>query len=277
MKIYLKISLLLLTILSSTACRKFEPGPKVVKYTLKQSSVDLGTHKLAAFSVIKNSDYLVVFEAGLGDDHTIWNNSNILLKTSDSMDIVAYDRASHGQSERGPDPRDINRLQSELSFIIDAFANGRKIVLIGHSLGGFIIKDWAIKNPTRVAGLLFVDPSVNGTISQADQDAFYNSWLTSHGATYGSTLEAKEFKVDLEYMATLGNLPDVPVVVLTAMKVDALYTVEGRQWMYDQHELLGAGVTDFTHLSAANSGHMVMLDEPQILINSIRVLLAKLP
>jgi Predicted hydrolases or acyltransferases (alpha/beta hydrolase superfamily) len=266
--------------LSTVSCKPESNPPVPAKATpvvLTQKNVNLGTHKLATFSVIKNSDYLVVFEAGLGDDHTIWDNSNIVLKTSDSMDVVSYDRASHGESQRGPDPRDINRLQSELSFIIDAFANGRKIVLIGHSLGGFIIKDWAIKNPTRVAGLLFVDPSVNGTISQADQDAFYNSWLIPYGALYGSTLEAKEWKVDLEYMATLGNLPDVPVVVLTAMRVDAPDTVEGRQWWYDQHELLGAGVTDFTHLSAANSGHMVMLDEPQKLIHCINVLLAKLP
>ena len=274
-----KFLILLAILFSTTACRKFEPHPEAKKYPLIQTSVNLGTHKLAAFSVIKNSEYLIVFEAGLGDDHSIWNSDTIALKTSKSMDVVTYDRASHGTSERGPDPRDINRLQSELGSIIDAFANGRKIVLIGHSLGGFIIRDWAIKNPSRVAGLLFVDPSHEdcSQLTQADQDAFYNSWLTTYGATYGSTLEAKEWKNDVDYMGTVGNLPDVPVVVLTAMSVDASYSAAFRQAWYDAHESLGTGVTDFTHVSDANSGHMVMLDEPQTLINCINVLLSKLP
>lgn len=279
---YLKLNSIIgiiVLLFSTNACRPTNIHPVTKPVVLKSSLVDLGTHKLAAFSVIKNSKYLVVFEAGLGDDHSIWNNSNIAVKTSDSMDVVSYDRASHGQSERGPDPRDISRLQSELGSVIDAFANGRKVVLIGHSLGGFIIRDYAIKNPTRVAGLVFVDPSHEdcSQLTQADEDAFYNSWLTAWGPTNGGTLEAKEWKNDVDYMGTVGNLPDVPVVVLTAMSVDASYSATFRQAWYAAHETLKSGVTDFTHVSIPNSGHMVMLDQPQILINSINVFLAKLP
>jgi len=282
MNVYQKINFIIWgvsALLSTTACRKSNIHPEVAKPVFKQVEVNLGTHKLAAFSVIKNSKYLIVFEAGLGDDHSIWNSNNVALKIAVNMDIVTYDRASHGQSERGPDLRDINRLQSELGIIIDTFANGRKIVLIGHSLGGFIIRDWAIKNPNRVAGLLFVDPSHENCsqLTQSDEDAFYNSWLTAYGAAYGSTLEAKEWKNDVDYMGTVGDLPDVPVVVLTAMSVDASYSAAFRQAWYAAHESLKDGVTDFTHIRIPNSGHMVMIDAPQTLIDNINVLIAKLP
>ena len=283
MKKIKRIFTLLVIFQAVIACRSSdEPhpaAPKKVIVELKQSNVDLGTHKLAAFSMIRNSKYLVVFEAGLGDDHSIWNTNNVALKIADSIDIVTYDRASHGQSQRGPDPRDINRLQSELTYIVDVFAKGRKVVLIGHSLGGFIIKDWAIKNPTRIAGLLFVDPSVavlGSTMTQADQDAFYNSWVASNGLTNGCTLEAKELKNDVEYMATSGNLPNVPVIVLTCLKLDGTYTADDQQAHFNYQASLGIGVSDFTQVARPNSGHMMMIDDPKTLIEYIQVLLATL-
>lgn len=284
MKQITRIFILLVIFQAVIACRPSDPpqpaAPKKVIVELKQSNVDVGTHKLEAFSIINDSKYLVVFEAGLGDDHTIWNSYNMAIKTSDRMDVVSYDRANRGQSGNGPVPRDVNRLQSELGDIIDAFAQGRKVVLVGHSLGGFMIRAWAVTNPTRVAGMLFIDPSheaaFNSYLAQPQEDAMYDKWNSEYGPDFGATLEAREWVEDLEYMATLGNLPDVPVIVLTAMKVEPPTTLADMQPWYDAHESLKTGVTDFTQISIPNSGHMVMVDQPQILINNINLLLSKL-
>jgi len=291
MNMHLKISLLIAgaaILLSVTACGPsyIDPdiSPTAVKNPLALTYVDLGTHKLAAFSAMKNSKYLVVCESGLGDGHSIWDTHNVSLDINDRMDVVTYDRANRGQSGNGPVPRDINRLQSELGAIIDAFAKGRKVILIGHSLGGFMIRDWAVKNPTRVAGLLFIDPSheaayvlASQTQIQGQEDAMYNQWNTAYGAGFGATLEAREWVEDLQYMATLGNLPDVPVIVITALKVDPPVTVADMQPWYDAHESLKKGVTDFTHVSTINSGHMVMVDEPKIILDNLYLLISKLP
>ncbi len=272
-----------LVILSMAACSPGPPLTPAAGAILKQSYVDLGTHKLAAFSIIQHSKYLVVFESGLGDDHMIWNTNDIVMKTSQRMDVVTYDRAYRGQSEyKGPVPRNINQLQSELTGVIDTFAQGRKVILVGHSLGGFIVRDWAIKNPTRMAGLLLVDPSnevyekTYTKPTQADEDAMYDYW-SSYGLTFGATLEAREWLEDLDYMATLGNLPDIPVIVLTATKADTPVTAADRQNWYDGHETLKNGVTDFTHVALPNSGHMVMIDDPQDLMANINLLISKMP
>ncbi len=124
-----------------------------------ETKINLTSHKLTAFSVIKNAKYLVVFESGLGNDHTIWSNSLVASQISNNNDVVMYDRAGYGQSENGPGLRNIDRLRSELESVIDRFSNGRKVILIGHSLGGMIIRDYSIKNPAKTAALLFVDPS----------------------------------------------------------------------------------------------------------------------
>ncbi len=157
MKTYkIKVTILALATLSLFgSCKK--KNDAIPAFT--ETKINLTTHKLASFSAIKNSKYLVVFESGLGNDHTVWNNNNVASQISSNSDVLMYDRAGYGKSENGPTPRNIDRLRSELESVIDKFSNGRKIILIGHSLGGLIIRDYAVKNPLKTAALLFVDPS----------------------------------------------------------------------------------------------------------------------
>lgn len=246
---------------------------------LKETKVDLVTHKLAAYSIIKNSEYLVVFESGLGDSHAVWNGKNIPVKLHTKSDVLTYDRASYGKSEKGPDSRNIGQLRSELERIITHFSNGRKVILIGHSLGGMIIRDYAVKNPDQVAGLLFIDPSHEhyNQPSQADEDMIYSLFNTSYGSNFGGTLESRELIEDSQYMATLPQLPNIPVIVISSLKVDSSHSVSDRQLWYEAHELLKNGITDFTHITTTTSGHYIMDDEPNLVIENFDVLLSKLP
>lgn len=245
-------------------------------------TVNLGTHKLMAYSVAKNSKYLVVFESGHGNDHTSWystGKSSEILSIADFLDsdILLYDRAGYGRSEFDTEPRDINKLRSELETVIDQFAKGRKVVLVGHSLGGMIIRDYAIKNPSKVTGLLFVDTSHEkmNHLSQDELNAFYNNYKITYGANSGIAMETLQLIEDFKYMKGLPPLPDVPTIVLTSMKVDAQNDAASKQQWYDAHESLKLGVTDFTHISTVNSGHFIQLDEPKLVLENIKVLLGK--
>ena len=76
--------------------------------SLTNTTVDLGSHKLQAFTFINNSDYVVVFESGLGNTHAVWQDQRILKKLSGSTDILLYDRAGYGGSESSTIPRGIS-------------------------------------------------------------------------------------------------------------------------------------------------------------------------
>jgi pimeloyl-ACP methyl ester carboxylesterase len=256
------------------SCKKDTP-PNV---SFNESFVQLSTHKLATYSIGSNSKYLVVFESGLGNDHSIWQIKNTAGDISAKMDIVVYDRAGYGKSTIDDNPRDINRLSIELEAVVNKYANGRKVILVGHSLGGMIIRDFAIKNPDIVAALLFVDPSHENVLhpSQAAEDSLYNSVYSSNGPNFGGTKEARQLIEDAQYMSTLPNLPDVPVVVLTGMKSDAGST-GNTQDLYNAHELLKSGITDFTHIAVTNSGHFIMIDNPGLLMDNFNLLISKLP
>lgn len=254
------------------------------KVKIKEKTIDLSSHKLVTYSVIKNTKYLVVFESGLGFDHTSWNRSNIIQEVSSFTDVLLYDRAGIGKSEKGPGPRNIERLSAELGSVIDNLSEGRKVILVGHSLGGVIIRDYAIKNPEKTAAILFVDPSheLYNHFSQSIEDTICKSMGSFFGPNSGGVSEAGELIEGLQYSSTLPDLPNVPVVVITSMRQDpdnnASDKVNGssRQGLFDAHEQLKKGVTDFTHIATTNSGHDIMWDEPNLITDNVKLLISKL-
>ena len=85
--------------------------------------------------------------------------------------------------------------------MIDRFFNGTKVILIGHSLGGMIIRDYAIKNPSKIAALRFVDASheMYNNLTQAQEDFVYEVYKRVYGENFGGTLEARELTEDTQY------------------------------------------------------------------------------
>ncbi|MGY4384031.1 pimeloyl-ACP methyl ester carboxylesterase [Pedobacter sp. UYP24] len=269
------------------SCKKNKPiSPDSVKETL----VNVGNHNLMTYSVIKNSKYLVVLESGLGDGHESWNptgkSADILELANDiQSDIVLYDRGGYGKSGNGLAPRDINQLRTELEKVIENLSGGRKVVLVGHSVGGLITRDYAIKNSSKTAGLLFVDPSHESfnQPTQAIEDQIYGVFSSAYGVNSGAATEARQLIEDLQYTATLPNLPNIPVIVLTSMKhddanniTDATYHKTRQDW-YNAHELLKRGVNDFTHVTTTAAGHYIHQEDPDLFLKNLKLLLSKLP
>ena len=273
---------ILICLLLLASCKK--DNSEII--SLKEDSIQLSSHKLATYSVETNSKYLVVFEAGMGNDHSVWLLYNSMLETIyKKIDVILYDRAGYGKSTIDNNLRNINRLRIELEAVVNKYSNGRKVILIGHSIGGLIIRDYAIKNPGKTAALLFIDPTHENYmhLTQETIDAAYDAARTTYGANSGLTKEIRELIEDLTYASALPNLPNVPVVVLTSMKLDQVNTSSDqnyhktRQDWYNAHELLKNGVADFTHIQTLNSGHFIMVEEPNLVIDNFNLLLSKLP
>lgn len=271
---------LLVSLLLVTSCSK----DKDEKNSFNEDFVEFSTHRLKTYSVETNSNYLIVFESGLGDDHSVWQTENVAENIGNKMDVVIYDRGGYGKSTIDNNPRNIDRLRTELESVIDKYSNDRKVILVGHSLGGLIIRDYAIKNPNKIAALLFVDPSHEyyNQPSQEVEDLIFNTFTDAYGSKFGGTKEVKELIEDFAYSSSLPNLPNVPVVVLTSMKNDKANTTadqtynKTRQDWYKAHELLKNGITDFTHIQTTNSGHYIMKEEPNLVIDNLNLLISKL-
>ncbi|PPF53303.1 alpha/beta hydrolase [Clavibacter michiganensis] len=109
--------------------------------------------------VAGDGDDLVVLEAGLGGSGLTWGPVHGILARTHR--VVAYDRAGLGGSDPDPAPRDLDRLADDLEAVVAAFPH-RRLVLVGHSWGGPIVRVAAARRIARglpTAGVVLVDPS----------------------------------------------------------------------------------------------------------------------
>jgi pimeloyl-ACP methyl ester carboxylesterase len=97
----------------------------------------------------------LVLEAGGGNDGLNWGGVQpVLAKTTR---VCSYDRAGFGGSEAAPGPRDADHVAADLHGLLHAAGIQFPVVLLGHSVGGLFIRDYASHYPGEVAGLIFVD------------------------------------------------------------------------------------------------------------------------
>jgi len=70
---------------------------------------------------------------------------------------IAYDRAGIGHSDPGPAPRDGAAINADLSALLAALDEAGPFVLAGHSMGGLMVRRFALAHPGQVLGVVLVD------------------------------------------------------------------------------------------------------------------------
>ena len=98
----------------------------------------------------------VVFEAGLGDDWTPWDEvaSEVALHAR----IFAYSRPGYGASGPPTTPRDPKQIVEELRTLLASQGYAPPYLLVGHSMGGTYMELFAKSHPDEVVGVVLVDP-----------------------------------------------------------------------------------------------------------------------
>lgn len=74
--------------------------------------------------------------------------------------VYALDLLGHGKSIKPKDLKEYNitRILAHFEDWIDSLGLAGPLILLGHSLGGYIAMEYALRHPERVRGLVLVDP-----------------------------------------------------------------------------------------------------------------------
>ncbi|MDH3886628.1 MAG: alpha/beta hydrolase, partial [Desulfobacterales bacterium] len=247
----------------------------------------------------------VVMDAGLGGTSLDW--VRVQPELAKYTRVCTYDRAGYGWSELGPRPRSSGRIAEELRTLLHTAAVPEPYVLVGHSFGGYNVRLFASNYPEETAGLVLVDAAHEDQVRRFREEGGINTAprgqfvvfsspgipdnmpygvrplvrsLVSSSAAYQTIHdEMISFRRSATQVRNANPLPDVPLVVITRGQRVWPDTRKGdlleRLWAKLQDDLAERQI-HVPHLFAQNSGHYIQLDEPGVVVNAVRSVIASI-
>ena len=224
----------------------------------------------------------IILVAGLGNALDSW--SQISPAAAEISTVVAYSRAGLGRSDPSPHEYTARAAVAELHALLNHLELKPPYVLVGASYGGILVRLYTSLYPTEVAGLVLVDASheqqvqrwgkLDSTYPATFQSFFEARLKTLKGAEAGETRESMRIQA-AGGVEGMKPVPDVPIAVLTSMKVDpsAQYvndTEAGHEAWRAMHDEWVRQSHNGEHIVTARSGHHIQDDEPQLVIDAIR-------
>ncbi len=214
----------------------------------------------------------VVFEAGLGKGKDDWQAvfNGVAAKTH----AVAYDRAGIGKSEYSEAQRDGQQIVQELRAMLAAEDIPPPYVLVGHSLGGTIVKLFARSYPDEVAGVVLVDAR-HADLARACRQVgvlrvLYDPppvlFLMARTAV---RRELQAAPTTMRQARRAGPFPSVPLIVLTHRKASTHWPrALGEVWVAGQRNMVS--MSSLGRIKVCDeSGHNVHRDRPEVVVQAV--------
>lgn len=259
-------SVTLLTLLLVTAARLVAAqGSGVAR------QVEVDGHAMN-FVIAGSGGPTIVLEAGGGFTHREWDAVQTAL--AQSATVVSYDRPGLGASAACKKPETAKRVATELSAALRSAGLRPPYVLVGHSTGGLYARVFTSMFPADVSGLVLVDPAPEHFYERVrrEQPALSAVIDQSPDAPKGAAREAVDST--LAQAAAADPLPAIPIVLLTRSlwgnappEISQIWTEEHRKWV--DHTPTARFVV------AEQSGHVIPVDKPQIVIDAVRDVLRR--
>lgn len=125
-------------------------------YAQAGTLVDLGHGRHLNLRCTGSGTQTVLLEAGAVADSSTW--FKVQPQLASSARVCAYDRAGYGFSSEGPMPRNLNADVADLHALVQHAGLKTPLVMVGHSLGSNIVRQYASRYPAEVSAMVLVDP-----------------------------------------------------------------------------------------------------------------------
>jgi len=217
----------------------------------------------------------VVFEAGGGEDSSVWADLEPEVRRRLAVRTFVYDRAGLGQSAATEPPYRIDDEADALRQELDRHGIAAPVVLVAHSYGGFVAT-LVVAADVRIAGVVLVDANLASFMDEAQLEKMLATYRPQYPALEEAAPELARVMIPLmeAYPATVERLRgvdipvDIPTIDIVAERtwVDSPEEVEAFR---RAHEEFVAGSPRRVSVFAEGSGHHVMHDRPDVLLDAI--------
>jgi pimeloyl-ACP methyl ester carboxylesterase len=216
----------------------------------------------------------VLLEAGFGCDSGLWRD--VQERVARVTACYSYDRADHGASDWAG-PWSFEAWVTDLDAWVAELAVPPPYVLAGHSFGGHIVRAFAARHPGEVAGMVLVDARHQRWREMLPD--FFHARLRDLGP-----YDTEQALHADEVVRGLPGLGRVPLTVITHGRADWIPAEFGfgatelercEQAWQDMQRDLAAQTPGSVFRVAAQSGHLIPADSPELVAEEILALVAQ--
>ena len=187
-----------------------------------------------------------------------------------------------------PQPTTVKALAGDLNALLTASGEPGPYVLVGHSLGGAIVRLYASAYPAKVAGLVLDDALSEDLGDGLTPEQLADFQALNSPAIQGrpSGSETVDYTLFVQQMRAARPFPAVPTIILTADRfsitpeavasgalppfvtqafADALWSAQ-----LVAQDKLAAHYPEAEHITMTNATHYIQNDNPRLVVDSIR-------
>jgi pimeloyl-ACP methyl ester carboxylesterase len=245
--------------------------------------IDNGGHRLA-FYVTPGHSPAIVLDAGGGEDSSEWKNIVPALHAATGSEIITYDRAGIGASDDVPGPWNVHNAVDDLRAGLKNLAVTDDVILVSHSQAGEIATYFVRAYPHLVRGAVLVDASLPPLYTQEeiarlvaankpqvdaaerDMSTRANRQLVAMAESYVPLHEAYH---------TMTWPESIPATVIVSEKTPFDGSpLDVQRWRDAAATFAHAG-PGRTLVVATGSSHEVPADRPDLVLNEITKMVAK--
>jgi pimeloyl-ACP methyl ester carboxylesterase len=194
---------------------------------------------------------------------------------------ISYDRSGLGKSSYKRKLKDLTSLASELKKTLQSAKINKPYLLVGHSLGCQISKQFAMMFPEDVRGIIFIDPGFNEELLELTlNDSVWlqrEDQLKKNRPKIGFAIEEelKELNRNCTMADDINKLPDVPVLLLTATKINPDFpgSKEELKIKKETHQRWLQNIPGAKQIMVPGSRHYVQNDAPELVTDEIKKML----
>lgn len=226
-------------------------------------------------NIIKGEGTPILFEAGGGDDSSVWAPILERIHQVTGTTLITYDRTGFGQSELNPNLKSdsdfgIENGIKELETALAKLGYNNEIILVSHSYGGLYNLLYANKHQKKVKSIVLIDATLSDFWNE-DFLAMRDMFVDINTIPKGTGDYYLNFNYN-EIMRSLKNTKfpnNIPVTNIFPDKSAPVYPVEYSKRWKKVHVDLGIQNNNVTNIIAENSSHAVFSDNPALVINAI--------
>ena len=234
--------------------------------------LDVGGHKLH-FHIIKGQATPILFEAGNGDDASVWQPLLTDIHQATNATLITYDRVGLGQSEMDTAKISFVHEINDLELALQKLGYAKELLIVCHSFGGYYASLFTHQNLKKVRGVVCIDIATPCFFTPAWSDDFVKSiqaadWAMIKQYKVGLYYVLANFTTTAKYMSDKFLTSQTRVTLIRAGHIQPMIkAAEQAKWL-GCSESFGT-MPNHRYVVAKDTDHRVWTKSPQLVIDEV--------